>query len=206
MADNQRRSERYRVALKVRYSTARDFVIEYAENLSEGGLFVRGAQRLDKGDAVTVELELPGFETFQVGAVVAHTLSAEDAAERSRRPGAGLRITEGPDGFEEALHAYLMRLGRRRDNIILVENPQFGALLSEAGYHVRKAPPPDGLHAAISEADMDVLAVVVPRSRQGEYGESAMSMGAPEVVRAVDFEEELDSLLADLDEELTPFE
>lgn len=204
MAANQRQSQRYRVSLKVRYTTARDFVLDYAENLSAGGLFLLGAEGLEPGDRVLVELELPGFESFGVVARVAHALGAEEAARRGRRPGAGLRIVEAPDGFDEALRSYLLRLGRRRDHALLVEDLSVGAALDEAGYRVKEAPPPGELLEAVSESEIDVLAVVVRPSSQGAYEAAAAAMGAPELVRTVAGEEELDALLRGLDDELSP--
>ena len=44
MDANQRRFPRFDVRLAVRYSSASEFVNDYVENLSQGGLFIAGAK------------------------------------------------------------------------------------------------------------------------------------------------------------------
>ena len=57
-ATSMRQEERFRVNFSVRFGIARDFVQEYAENLSSGGLFIRGAHRLAPGERAWLSTEI----------------------------------------------------------------------------------------------------------------------------------------------------
>lgn len=196
------RSERHRVNLTAKYGTAREFVEDYAENLSVGGLFVRGAYRLEPGQDVFVELDLPGYGAFKVVGSVVHVLSPAEASELGRHPGAGISITRAPAGYMDALHAYLLRLGKRRDHLVLVDDHVLREAILSAGYRVAPVPPPEELLQVISESEQLVIGVVVPRSLAEAYEKVALGMGAPELVKAADYAEELDDLLTQLDVEL----
>jgi hypothetical protein len=101
------------VHLSVRYEVAAEFRREYADNLSRGGLFIRGGSGLARRREVDVAIELPGLGEFHVQAEVMHVIGADEAAELGRTAGAGLSIAHAPDGFQAALAQYLERLGRR---------------------------------------------------------------------------------------------
>jgi hypothetical protein len=197
-----RKSARYRVHMSVRYGSARDFVVEYAQNLSAGGLFIRGAHHLEPLSEITVELNLPGYKTFQVTAQVAHIVTPEMAAGTDNQPGAGVAITKKPEGFEEAMATYLQRLGHRQDYCVLVTSAECRDLLADAGYQVRAAPPVEALVAEIARSETPVLGVVVPRALEAEYTEAATNAGLPDAVHVIDYLDEMDDLLASLDKEL----
>jgi Tfp pilus assembly protein PilZ len=71
---DSRLQTRYRVHLSVRFETALDFVTEYAENLSRGGLFVRGAHHLELNREVPIQMEVD-----VLGVVVSHSSEMEYA-------------------------------------------------------------------------------------------------------------------------------
>jgi Tfp pilus assembly protein PilZ len=195
---DQKRPSRYRVHLSVRYG-ARDFQDEYVENLSQGGLFIRGAHHLDPHDEVDVELELPGFDKFQITARVAYVLGPSAAKKLGRRPGAGMSIVKSPARFRDALNYYLHRLERRRDFLVFAADPAVRALLEESGYQVRAAPAAAHLAAALRSAPAPVIGIVVTRSQESAYVEAATGAGEPGLVHAIDYLEELDEILARLD-------
>ncbi len=122
--------------MAVRFSSAAEFVTEYAENLSVGGLFLRQGHKLEPLSLVTVQISLPGIGNFEVTAKVAHVLDEETAKKFGREPGAGLQLTKVPDGFEDALLAYLGRLGKRRDCLVLVSEDETRKFVEDAGYRV----------------------------------------------------------------------
>ncbi len=197
-----RQNERHPVNLSVRYSTARDFVVDYAENLSTGGLFVRGAHVLARGQEVDIEIALPGFGSFGVEARVAHVLSPEDARDHDRNPGAGFSITRSPPGFIEALRTYLLRLGQRRDHVVMVSDESIAQLLEASGYQVRPLPLADLLSEAVARSKAPVVGVVVPSALETEYADQAAQMGAPELILAFEDPRDIDQLLEQLDAEL----
>jgi hypothetical protein len=127
--EQQRRHPRKRVHLRVTYDRAQDFVEQYAVNLSAGGLFLAGAQ-VEKGEEVSITIELPGHGTLTLLCEVMHV-----AAE-----GAGLQIKTGPRGYAEMLEAYLMRLGRRSEGTVYVNEEPWRTLIADGGYLVQPLP------------------------------------------------------------------
>jgi Tfp pilus assembly protein PilZ len=198
----KRRQKRYRVNFTVRFGTAREFVEEYAENLSTGGLFVRGAHGLTDGEPLVIELDLPGFDTFIVTAKVAHVITPAEAGETNRRPGAGLTIVNTPEGFAEAMRGYLLRLGKRRDHLVLVAADEIRTLASEAGYQTRPLPAPSALATVIKSVQAPVLAVLVGRGLYGPYASAAETSGVSDLVYTIDYVEEFDEILRILDTRL----
>lgn len=164
-----RRYPRYLVNLAVRYSSAQNYVEDYADNLSEGGLFIAGAQHhLEPLQEVTVEVELPGYGLYAVGAQVAYVLDQQGAAKGGRTPGAGLAVVSAPPDFQHVLMEYLMVLGRRKDVHVLVASPGVGEFLACAGFQVATAPPPERVCLAILDTPR-VVGVVVPRLDHEPY-------------------------------------
>jgi hypothetical protein len=188
--------------MRVRYQSARAFVEEYAENLSAGGLFIAGATDLEPLQEVPVELELPGAGMFRVVTQVAHVMTTEMAAKLGRSAGAGVAVIKAPPGFQEALSAYLMRLGRRADHLVLCGHDGIGAILAEAGYQVATAPPPAELAAAIARSKVPVVGVVVASERAPAYRAAAARAGAADVVHEMNTASEADKLLVRLDDAL----
>lgn len=197
-----RRNPRYRVHLSVKFVRAKEFVVEYAENLSRGGLFVKGAHGLELLQEVDVEVELPGYGSFNVKAEVAHLINGDQAVEFGRSAGAGLAIKKAPDGFEQALSSYLLRLGRRADAMVMVADETNGLLLAAAGYQVRAVPEPGELVAAIARAPVPVVAVVVPQTSVTEYEHAAAIAGAGDIVISMNSMDEFEAILVRLDNEL----
>jgi Tfp pilus assembly protein PilZ len=203
MGDREdRRDARYRVHLQVRYGVAKDFVVEYAENLSKGGLFIAGAQALAPLQEVTVEIELPGYGRFRVVGEIAHVMDAETAERFGRTAGAGLAITKAPEGFDEALGSYLHRLGSRADHLVLVGDEAYGPPLRDAGYQVEPAPAPEAVAALIARSDIGVIGLVVPRAAVERYAAAAAAAGAGDIVIGVDEPPAMEKVLLRLDAEL----
>lgn len=199
---DKRISARHRVRLAVRYGVASDFVHEYAENLSRGGLFIPDAHHLEPLSDVVVQIDLPGFDSYEIKGVVAHILTAELAEKMKRSPGAGIEIKRTPKGFKEALGSYLHRLGQRTDRHVLVVDERCRRLISEAGYCVSPAPPPEELAQAIARAESDVIGVVTPKSTSLAYQQAATASGAGDIVIEMDSPSQIDDVLARLDREL----
>lgn len=197
MSTSNRKHERQHTVLAIRFVSATEFVTEYAENLSVGGLFVRQAQNLEPLSEITVHIDLAGFDTFKVKARVAHVMDEEMAARMGRSPGAGLQLTEVPSGFEQALSGYLARLGRRRDFLVLAEAPGCVKLLEEAGFRVEPTNP-----AAVTEQSLgsvEVLAVVVGKASSAMFRD--VLAASPRSLPVIGCHHEVDEepLLAELD-------
>lgn len=191
-------ARRHVVRLRVRFTDARDYVEQYAFNLSEGGLFVAGATHLSPLQVVPVELELPGLGRFEVECRVAHVLDEERARRFDRAPGAGLAIMSAPGEFDEALRSYLRIIGARNAATVLVGDSKVRGLLSDAGYRLVDVFRLEDLSGLYGEQDR-VVAVIVPAGRLDE-ARAALGSAAPEEL-LLPFEQgdTLDSLLNALD-------
>lgn len=198
----RRRAARYRVHLSVRYETAVEFIREYAENLSKGGLFIRGARGLGRRRDLEVELELPGLGAYQLRAEVVHVITPEMAAEHGRAAGAGLAIREAPDGFDEALTTYLHRLERRADALVLAMGEPATRLLVAAGYQVAAVASPEALDSTVAAqgGEARLVGVVVPEAEVDPYRLAAADNA--ELVVAMDEPRQLDEVLVQLDRRL----
>jgi hypothetical protein len=197
MSSSDRKHERHATVLAIRFVSATDFVTEYAENLSVGGLFVRQAQNLEPLSEITVHIDLAGFESFEVKARVAHLMDEDMAARMGRAPGAGLQLTEVPPGFEKALSGYLARLGRRRDFLILVEDEGCMKLLDEAGFRVEHTDA--GVVTEQSLRGNTVLAVVVSKASSVMFRDVLSVSPKPVPVIGCHYEVDEEPLLAELD-------
>lgn len=194
-SSNDRCDHRYRVVL----SAKSDNVEHYVENLSRGGLYLRGLERLEPGDDVDVELELPGSYCYSIKCRVAYVLADPAATACGRRPGAGLQIVQSDPGFDDALEYFLHQLGRRSDFVVMASDPECRRMIQEAGYQAIPAPPPELLIEAVARSESPVLGVVVTRSQQQAYLAAAQAGGDPSLVHAIDYLEELDEAMSRFD-------
>ncbi len=199
---DDRAQTRFRVHLSVRFQTALEFVTEYAENLSHGGLFVRGAHHLELNREVPIQMELPGYPPFKVVARVAHIITPEIAQALKRKPGAGFHIVRGPKGFQEKIRTYLTRLGRRRDRGVLAGDHHIASALEAAGYRTQIVPTAQDLVLAVEELEVPALGVVVLHAVENDYALAAGVLGENDFVYGIDYLEELDELLPVFDEKL----
>jgi hypothetical protein len=193
----QRRHPRFGVHLAVRYANAEQFVTDYVENLSAGGLFITGAQLLPLFTETEVQVELPGQGSWTVKAKVVFAIDDQAAIVTGRRPGAGLEITGKPPGFDDALLGYLLRLGQRRDHSVMVGDVPGIRRISEAGYRVIPIEPPEDAVRLVHDALVRLLAVLLPANQVRDYQDI---FGAEEArIMAVHDERDMSDLLARLD-------
>lgn len=202
LLSDSRRDTRHKVHLSVRYSTAREFVHEYAENLSKGGLFIKDAYALTPLQLVTVRLELPGFEHYDISAQVVHITPPDLAAQLGRQAGVGLAILASPPGFEQALEQYLQRLGQRKDHQVFIADEPMGILLGSCGYRVARAPLPGDIGPAISQSARSVIGVLVPEAMVADYRRALAGTAEHGVVHGLEEFANIDKILAQLDHHL----
>jgi hypothetical protein len=152
---DQRRHDRYQVHLAVTYASAAEFVRDYIDNLSIGGLFIAGTREFELLKEQEVTIDLPGQGIWRVLARPVFILTEEAARRAGKPPGAGMEITVKPAGFDDAMFGYLLRLGRRREVAVMV----------------LPLPSLDTIVSAIANAPVPIIAVVVPSSLFVEYGD-----------------------------------
>lgn len=190
----------------MRYSNAREFVREYAENLSKGGLFIKDAYALAPLQPVAVRVELPGLGTYEVRAEVVHIIAPDMAAQLGRPAGAGLAIVEGTEAFQQTLEQYLQRLGQRKDHAVLIADESAGILLGSCGYRVSRVPLPNDIVDAVTDAARPIVGVIVPEALVADFQRRLDQVAAvKEVASCVHSMEtfaNIDDILACLDDHL----
>jgi hypothetical protein len=201
MANDQRRHPRYGVHLAVRYTNAEQFVADYVENLSAGGLFIAGANQLPLLSETEVQIELPGQGNWTVRAKNVFVIDERAAAKMGRKAGAGFEIVEKPPGFDDALLGYLLRLGRRREHAVMVGEVPGVDLITDAGYRVIPLESQDEVAIALANDDAKIVAIIVQASLVTTYRDSLGEKGKSLVFTAnsvddvVDILARIDSLL-----------
>ncbi len=99
-----------RVHLDVQLQSAREYMVEYSDNLALGGIFVRTFDPLPSGTEVSVGLTLP-FR-FRVGALtlrgrVVRSVCADSPGARTGQPGMGIALLDMPEDLKVAMDAYV---------------------------------------------------------------------------------------------------
>src|SRR5215475_13788647 len=86
-----RSTPRLTANFKVRYESFDQFLTEYTEDLSRGGMFLATKTFLPINSVITCELYLPSSEDkVRIIGRVAHVLTEADAGQRKRKPGMGI--------------------------------------------------------------------------------------------------------------------
>jgi hypothetical protein len=201
MGAEQRRHPRYGVRLSVRYTNAAEFVNDYVENLSAGGLYINGANRLPLHSETDIFIELPGQGTWTVRAKSTFIIDDDAATKSGRKPGAGFEIVGKPPGFDDALLGYLLRLGRRREHAVMAGEVAGIQLIKDAGYRVIPLESEDEVAIALADDDAKIVGIVLPssqvqayRDRLGEKGKALVFPAASDD-DIVDILARIDSLL-----------
>ncbi|MGZ6126122.1 MAG: TIGR02266 family protein [Myxococcales bacterium] len=103
-ADPRRSFPRVNVRFAVRFATVQDFVLEYAANISAGGVFVLTENPPPLKTVVQVELELPGGGgPVQARCMVVHRVTKQDAQQRGGLPGVGVQFMDADDEFRRRI-------------------------------------------------------------------------------------------------------
>lgn len=106
-----RKQPRFSDRLKVLVKTVKDSIGEHTENISFGGMFVRGETNLPPRSRVEVSLELPGMrETVNVIAEVVHVQPPTGGSPEMTRPaGSGFQFVEFINDGEAKLRKYIRK-------------------------------------------------------------------------------------------------
>jgi hypothetical protein len=193
-----RRHPRYGVLLQVRYTNAEQFVTDYVENLSEGGLFIAGAHTMPLNTETDVNVDLPGQGSWTVRARAAFIIDETAAKASGRKPGAGMEIIGKPPGFDDALLGYLLRLGQRRDHSVMVGDISGVRVMRDAGYRIIKLEPPEEADKLVDDMLVKLVAILVPRDQVDHYVTRMSPAGASRVI-GVKNEGDMPDILARID-------
>jgi len=101
---SKRAFPRVKTRLQVGWSSPREFLVAYSENISRGGIFVATPKPPPLRDVVELLLELPdGMHPARTDAEVIQSLTPDQAAKLGRAPGAGLQFVGSDDEFRRRL-------------------------------------------------------------------------------------------------------
>jgi len=89
---------------RVGWTSARDFLVAYSENISRGGIFIATDNPPALREVVELSIQLPdGKPPVKTKAEVVHSLAADRARATGRVAGAGLQFIGGTDDFRSRL-------------------------------------------------------------------------------------------------------
>src|SRR5712664_31605 len=109
--DPRRAFPRYKAQFAVRYATVQDFVLEYAANISAGGVFVHTEQPPPLKTVVQVEMELPGSsDPVPARGMVVHRVTREEADQKGTFPGVGVQFMDAGDEFRQRIDAAIAHI------------------------------------------------------------------------------------------------
>jgi uncharacterized protein (TIGR02266 family) len=106
-ADDPRRTfPRYNARFAVRFASVQEFVLEYAANISAGGVFVQTDSPPPLQTVVRVVMELPGGgPPVPARCLVVHRVTREEAAAQGKVPGMGVQFVDADDEFRARIDA-----------------------------------------------------------------------------------------------------
>ena len=109
--DARRAFPRIPARFAVRFATVQDFVLEYAANISAGGVFVHSPDPPPLKSIVRVEMQLPGGgPSVPARGVVVHRVSKEEAEARGTIPGMGVQFMDADDDFRTRIDAAIEKI------------------------------------------------------------------------------------------------
>jgi type IV pilus assembly protein PilZ len=112
--DPRRAFPRVDARFAVRFGNVQDFVLEYAANISAGGVFVQTENPPELHSVVTVILELPdGGKPVEAKGLVVHRVSSQDAKARGTPGGMGVQFVDASDEFRERIDRAIEFILRR---------------------------------------------------------------------------------------------
>ncbi|HLG20893.1 MAG TPA: TIGR02266 family protein [Bdellovibrionota bacterium] len=103
--------ERFEIFHRVRFQSGQEFLMEYTQNLSRGGMYLATKQPLEPGSEIRAQLEIPGIqESLHVVGKVAYRLDPKKAKEVGRTAGYGIQFINLDSETKAKLHHYIHRL------------------------------------------------------------------------------------------------
>jgi uncharacterized protein (TIGR02266 family) len=109
--DPRRAFPRYNAHFAVRFATVQDFVLEYAANISAGGVFVHTENPPPLKSVVQVEMQLPGTgPAVPARGMVVHRVTKQEAEQRGTLPGVGVQFMDADDEFRRRIDAAIAHI------------------------------------------------------------------------------------------------
>lgn len=112
VVDRRGRSVRYDQVLEVHYASVSDFLVDYSENISKNGIFVKTENPADADSIVPMKLYLPNGDVLEITGKVVHALPPTLAGELQRPAGMGIEFLHFHGSSQERLWAYIESLNQ----------------------------------------------------------------------------------------------
>lgn len=110
-ADDGRAYPRVQARLRVGWTSSRDFLTAWSENISRGGIFIATDDPPELREIVELSVELPdGRPAVKTHAEVVHRVTPEQARRTGMVAGAGLQFLDADDDFRARLDACIQAL------------------------------------------------------------------------------------------------
>ena len=102
--DDARTFPRYNARFAVRFANVQEFVLQYAANISAGGVFVETNDPPPMESVMRVSMELPGGGApVEANAVVVHRVTPQQGRDRNTPAGVGVQFVDADDKFRERI-------------------------------------------------------------------------------------------------------
>ena len=114
MTTDKRDALRIKNSLRVEFKGVKDFLFEYSENISKGGMFIKAKNVLPVGTKITLDIALPGKDTpVAVIGTVVHSISFLDH-QRLNTPhyGMGIKFDNFSKENKEYFFKYLSEMSK----------------------------------------------------------------------------------------------
>ena len=109
--DPRRAFPRLKTRFAVRFNSVQDFVLEYAANISAGGVFVATENPPALKSIVQVEMELPGGDgPVPARGMVVHRVTKEQAEQGGTVAGVGVQFMDADDEFRRRIDAAIAHI------------------------------------------------------------------------------------------------
>ncbi len=109
--DRRTPRQRFEVVHPVTFSSEAQFVTEYCENLSRGGMYLTTQKDLKVGQTFQLDLSIPGGpEPLELEGRVAYRLDSGEAEQMGRTQGVGLQFVDLSQDATARLNKYLRSL------------------------------------------------------------------------------------------------
>lgn len=113
VVDRRGKFVRFEQALEVEYNTVGDFLVDYSQNISKNGIFIKTERPQPVETIVPLKITLPNGEKLEVTGKVAHVIDAELAADLKRSAGMGIQFMSYHGTSQERLWAYIESLSNQ---------------------------------------------------------------------------------------------
>ncbi len=131
--NSDRRTEpRYETLLDVEFETGAEFAVEYASNISKGGMFVRCQKPPALRSKINIHMKLPSDKHITLQAEVVHVVPPELSSQMNMPVGVGVQFTNLSPEVREQIEGMLAQFEQRAPKVLIVDpDAKFRAEITE---------------------------------------------------------------------------